>query len=201
MISDELLKIDNYIYISHQQTLISEILCVNYDNLQEEHFEIKWTNEVIHHKYFWHDMMKNIKSHCNICDICQHVKTCRHCLYRELKFISKSQNIFKVIMMNFITELLSSWWKDKTYNVILIIIDVYMKYVWYFSCNKDITAKDLANLLYKYFFFFIKSLKTLVTNWESLFISKFWFSLCFLLNVKQHLSTAHHFQTDDQTEH
>ena len=145
-------------------------------------------------------MMKDIKSHCNICDIYQHVKTHRHCSYRELKFISKSQNIFKVITMNFITELLSSQWRDRTYDVILVIIDVYTKYTWYLSCNEDITAKDLADLLYKCFFFFAESLKTLVTDWKSLFISKFWFSLCFLLNVKQHLSTAHHFQTDDQTE-
>ena len=130
-------------------------------------------NKVIHHKYFWYDMIKNIKFHCNIYDICQHVKTCRHHSYKELKFISKFQNIFEVITMNFITELSSSWWRDKTYNVILIIINIYMKYTWYLFCNKDITAKDLANLLYKYFFFFAELSKTLITDWESLFISKF----------------------------
>ena len=144
--------------------------------------------------------MKNIKSHCNICDVCQHVKTYRHCLYEKLKFISKSQNIFEMIIMNFITELLFSQWRDRTHDVILVIVNVYMKYTWYLSCNKDITAEDLADLLYKCFFFFVKSLKTLVTNWEFLFISKFWFSFCFLLNIKWCLSTAHHFQTDDQTE-
>ena len=126
--SDELLKIDSYVYISCQQTLISEILHVNHDNLQERHFRIKWTDKVIHYKYFWHDITKNIKSHCNICDVCQCVKTCKHCLYRELKFISKSQNIFEVIMMNFIIRLLSSQWRDRTHNVILVIVDVYMKY-------------------------------------------------------------------------
>ena len=88
--------------------LISKILYINHDDLQERHFKIKWMNEVICYKYFWHDMIKNIKSHCNICDVYQHVKTHRHCLYRKLKFISKFQNIFKVIIMNFITKLLSS---------------------------------------------------------------------------------------------
>ena len=55
--------------------------------------------------------------------------------------------------MNFITELLSFQWRDRTHDVILIIIDIYIKYMWYFSCNEDITAEDLANLLYKCFFF------------------------------------------------
>ena len=73
--------------------------------------------------------------------------------------------------MNFITELSFSWWRDKTYNVILIIINIYIKYMWYFSCNEDITVEDLTNLLYKCFFFFIKSFKTLVTDQESLFIN------------------------------
>ena len=52
MTSDELLQIDNYVYISHQQTLISEILHINHNNLQERHFKIKQTDKVIHHKYF-----------------------------------------------------------------------------------------------------------------------------------------------------
>ena len=73
-----------------------------------------------------------------------------------------------------------------------------MKYTWYLFCNEDITAEDLTDLLYKYFFFFIKSLKTLITNQEFFFINKFWFSLCFLLNVKQCLLTAYHFQINDQ---
>ena len=164
--------------------LISKIFYVNHNNSQEKHFEIKQTDKVIHCKYFWHDIMKNIKSHCNICDVCQHVKTHRYYSYRKLKFILKSQNIFEMIIMNFITELSSSQWRDRIYDVILVIIDIYIKYVWYLSCNEDITAEDLADLLYKHFFFFVKSSKTLITDWESLFINKFWFSLYFFLNVK-----------------
>ena len=141
--------------------------------------------------------MKNIKSHYNICDVCQHVKMCKHHLYRKLKFISKSQNIFEVIIMNFITELLFSWWKNRTHNVILVIIDIYIKYMWYFFCNEDIIAEDLTDLLYECFFFFVESSKTLVTDWESFFINKFWFNLCFFLNVKWHLSTAYYSQTND----
>ena len=75
--------------------------------------------------------------------------------------------------MNFITELLSSWWRDKTYNIILIIVNIYIKYMWYLSCNEDIIAKDLINLLYECFFFFAESLKTLITDWKSFFINKF----------------------------
>ena len=104
-------------------------------------------------------------------------------------------------MMNFITRLLFSQWRDKTHDVILVIVNIYIKYTWYLSYNEDITAEDLADLLYKHFFFFVKLSKTLVTDWEFFFINKFWFSLCFLLNIKQYLSTAHHSQTNDWIEY
>ena len=41
---------------------------------------------------------------------------------------------------------------------------------------------------------------SIVTDKGSLFISKFWSSLCYFLGVKQRLSTAFHPQLDDQTE-
>ena len=41
IILNELLQINNHIYISHQQILISEIFCINYNDLQKEYFRIK----------------------------------------------------------------------------------------------------------------------------------------------------------------
>ena len=41
---------------------------------------------------------------------------------------------------------------------------------------------------------------SIVTEKGSLFTSKFWSSLCYLLGIKKRLSTAFHPQTDRQTE-
>ena len=41
---------------------------------------------------------------------------------------------------------------------------------------------------------------SIVTNWGSLFTSKFWSLLCYFLGIKRRLSTAFHPQTDGQTE-
>ena len=40
---------------------------------------------------------------------------------------------------------------------------------------------------------------SIVTDWGSLFTSKFWLLLCYFLDIKQRLSTAFHPQTDSQT--
>ncbi len=42
--------------------------------------------------------------------------------------------------------------------------------------------------------------KSIVTDWGSIFTSKFWFLLCYFLSIKRKLSTAFHPQTDVQTE-
>ncbi len=40
---------------------------------------------------------------------------------------------------------------------------------------------------------------SIVSNWGSVFISKFWSLLCYFLGIKRKLSTAFHPQTDGQT--
>ena len=41
---------------------------------------------------------------------------------------------------------------------------------------------------------------SIITDWSSLFTSKFWSLLCYFLEIKKRLSTAFHPQTDSQTE-
>ena len=41
---------------------------------------------------------------------------------------------------------------------------------------------------------------SIITDWGSLFTSKFWSSLCYFLSIQRRLSTSFHPQTDGQTE-
>ena len=41
---------------------------------------------------------------------------------------------------------------------------------------------------------------SIISNCKAIFISKFLFSLCYILGIKRRLSTAFHFQTNGQTE-
>ena len=41
---------------------------------------------------------------------------------------------------------------------------------------------------------------SIISDWGSQFISKFWLFFCYFLNVKHQLSIAFHPQTDTQTE-
>jgi hypothetical protein len=71
-------------------------------------------------------------------------------LYEKLTFISsESVNSFHMMIMNFITDMLSAKnsYIKKTSDAILIIIDKLIKHAIYISTIKDLNVKRLANLL------------------------------------------------------
>jgi len=73
-----------------------------------------------------------------------------HKLYEKLTSISsESVNLFYMIIMNFITNMLSAKnsYIEKTSNVILIIINKLIKHTIYISTIKDLNVERLVNLL------------------------------------------------------
>jgi len=73
-----------------------------------------------------------------------------HKLYEKLTFISSEDvNSFHMMIMNFITNMLSAKnsYIEKTSDAILIIINKLIKHVIYISTIKDLNVKRLANLL------------------------------------------------------
>ncbi len=126
-----------------------------------------------------------------------------HKFYEELMFISsESVNSFYMMIMNFITDMLSAknWYIEKTSDVILIIINKLIKHAIYISMIKDLNIKKLANLLWWKFVFQHEMMQSIILNWNSLFINHFWIILCWHLKAKWKLSIAFHLQISDQTE-
>ena len=103
--------------------------------------------------------------------------------------------------MNFVTGLpISINWKRDSYNSILVIIDWLVKMFHYKSVKITINVPGLAKVIIDMVVHHHALLDSIVTNWGSLFISKFWLLLCYFLGIKCLLSIIFHPQTDGQTE-
>ncbi len=103
--------------------------------------------------------------------------------------------------MDFVTGLpISTNWKGKTYDSILVIVDRLTKMVYYEPVKVTINAPGLAEVIIDVVMRHHGLLDSIVRGRGSVFISKFWSSLCYFLGIKRRLSTAFHSQTDDQTE-
>ena len=103
--------------------------------------------------------------------------------------------------MDFVTGLLvSTNWKDESYDSILVIIDRPTKIVHYESVKITIDAPRLAEFILNVVVWYHGFLNSIISDRGLLFTFKFWSSLCYSLGVKRRLFTAFHPQTDGQTE-
>ena len=155
----------------------------------------------IHSCYYWHDMGWDIRNYVQQCQHYQNILIHYHKPYRLLESLPVPICLLDWVSIDFITGLLPSKWHRQVYNTVLVVVDIFTKYCWYYPCTKDITADELADLFYDDFICSEGAPANIVSDHRSLFISEFWSVLCHNLGIKQQLSTAYHPQTDDQIEH
>ena len=203
MKNDELLRCDLAVYVLNDSATRNEILCMNHDDFEVDHFTHIHIKTVIRRKYYWLKMLKEMMKYVCICSDCQWVQVHHHKFYEKLTFIlSESVNSFHMMIMNFITDMLSAknLYIEKTSDVILIMINKLIKHAIYISMIKDLNVKKLANLLWWKFVSQHEMMWSIILNWDSLFINHFWITLCWHLEAKRKLSTAFHLQINDQIE-
>ena len=148
--NDELLRHDLAIYVLNDSATRNEILHMNHDDFEANHFAYAHIKTVIRRKYYWLKMFKKMMKYVCICSDCQQVQVHHHKFYKKLMFISsESINSFYMMIMNFITDMFSvkNSYIEKTSDVILIIINKLIKHAIYISIIKDLNVERLANLL------------------------------------------------------
>ncbi len=89
-------------------------------------------------------------------------------------------------------------WKSDSYNLILIIVDRLTKMIHYESVKVIINASGLAKVIINVAICYYGVSESIVTDQDSLFISKFLSLLCYFLEIKKKLSTTFYPQIDGQ---
>jgi len=198
--SQEIIEYNESLYVSEDLSIREELLKHHHDDLLAKHFDVNKISELLNCKYYWKSMIKNLKEYINTCDICQRVKMKRHLSYDELRSLSRLTDSWKEITMKFITDLLSSKWKEVVYDSILVIVDCYIKMTRYLFTKKTLTVIKLAKLFFEKIVLRYEILNDIIINKNSLFINAFWSKICYYVKMKRQLSIIFHSQTDNQTE-
>ena len=76
------------------------------------------------------------------------------------------------------------------YNAICIIVDRYTKMSLYLPIVKTITITKLADLFLNKVVRRFGTPREIISNYSSIFTSKFWLELYFTIKIKHRLSTA-----------
>ena len=146
-------------------------------------------------------LCRDIEAYANNCSVCLASKAIWHKPYRNLQTLPVPTHRWKDLFMDFVTGLpISTDWKSKSYDLILIIVDKLTKMVHFELINIMIDAPGLAEVIINVVIWHHGLLDSIITDWDSLFTSKFWSSLCYFLGIKKKLFMAFYPQINGQTE-
>jgi transposase InsO family protein len=101
------------------------------------------------------------------------------------------------ISMDFIFKLPKT---KNGHDGIIVVCDRLSKMAHFIACEETITASETARQLLRHVIFKHGVPRSLVSDRDPRFISKFWKQLMRQLKTSVDLSTSHHPQTDGQTE-
>ncbi len=197
----ELLWYEKRLYIPSEASVQTELLKHHHDDELTEHFSIEWTLELVSCKYYWLKLAKDVKKYVFSCDICQRVKVPKHHSYDKMQTLPHSNSFWEKVIMNMITGLPLSKHSDSVYDVILMIVDRYIKMTQYISISKTLIAMQLADIFFEKIVCHYRTLKEIVSDRGLIFTSSYWLKVCYQMKIKRQLNTVFHSQTDEQTEH
>ena len=177
--SRKLLLHDLTVYILSSTAVRKKLMKIHHDDLYADYFEIEKTINLLQKKYYWQKLLKNVKNYVKTCDVCQHMKVSCHKSYNELVLLFISWRVWNFIVMNFIVSLFSLSWWNWAYDVILVIINYYIKMMRYFSTTFNIDALELIELFINMILKNYDLSMFLITNCEFLFMSSYWLLFCY----------------------
>ncbi len=90
-------------------------------------------------------------------------------------------------------------WKGDTYDSILVNVDQLTKMVYYKLVKITIDTFSLAGVILDMVIKYHGLPNSIMSDWGSIFNTKFCLLLCYFLRIKQSLSTTFYPQTDSQT--
>ena len=146
-------------------------------------------------------MSRTVQAYCDSCSTCQRTKPSTRCKPGLLRSHATPDRPWSHVSTDFITNLPPSLSYDGlTYDSIATFVCMLTKRAIFVRCHKTITAKAFANLFIDHIYSKTGLPSLLVSDRDPKFTSEFWRSLTSALHTKLNFSTAHHPQTDGQTE-
>jgi hypothetical protein len=192
--SDNLLRYLGRVYVP--DGLRQDIISLRHDSKVAGHFGLAKTIKLLARDFWWPKMLTDVRRFIKTCDTCGRIKTPRHAPYGLLQPLPVPQQHWHDITMDFIVDLP----KSKQFDSIFVVVDRSSKQAHFIPTTTKLDGPGCAELFLKEVFRIHGLPRTIISDRDSKFLSKFWRRLVQLLGIKHNPSTAYHPQTDGQTE-
>ena len=168
-----------------------ELISRHHNDSLAGHFGIEKIQELLSQKYYWPTLCHDVEDYVRGCNVCLASKTVWRKPYGDLQFLAIPTHHWKDLLMDFVTSLIiSTDWKEDSYDSILIIVDRLTKMVHYELVKVTIDAPGLAKVIINVVVRHHGFSDSIVSDRGLFFTSKFWSLLCYFFGIKRRLSTA-----------
>lgn len=195
-LKDGLILFHQKYFLKPQSPLIPKILSQFHDSPIGGHSGAYRTLRRIATYFWWKGMSKTVKNYVRECIICQKVKSSNQKPQGLLLPLPMPSSVWSDISMDFITDLP----KISSQTVIMVVVDRLSKYAHFIPLPTNFNASLVAEQFTTNIVKLHGIPKTIVSDRDKIFTSKFWRELHKLSGTQLHFSSAYHPQTDGQTE-
>ena len=147
--------------------------------------------------YYWKSMKEEVYDFVRTCKVCQMTKSQNQRPFGFLQPINPPETKWQVITMDFITPLPTT--KNGKTGILNVVCKL-SKMIRLISLPKNTDAHTVARLFKQHVYRNHGLPSKIISDRDSIFMSKFWKSLFTSLGTKLSPSSAYHPQTDGQTE-
>ena len=162
------------------------------------HFGEQRTYLALARRFFWPAMEKSVKLYVKGCDMCHRIKAQNDLPYGLLEPLDVPESRWARIGIDFITKLPRS---SGGHDTVISVIDHLTKRAHFVAASEDgLTAEEFAHVFLREFVRLHGFPEKIVSDRDGRFISSFWQYLMKLTKTRLGMSSAHHPQTDGQTE-
>ena len=177
--------------------LRTQILHDHHDTPMAGHQGIKRTYAAIHKLFYWPRMNNDVRDYVKSCDSCQRIKTSQQVPAGLLQPLPIPKQPWEQVSMDFITQLPPT---KAGWDAIVVFVDTFSKMVHLVPTKTTASAPETAHLFFNNIIKLHGLPKSIVSDRDAKFTSKFWKTLFQTMGIKLAMSTAFHPQTDGQTE-
>lgn len=154
--------------------------------------------ELVTRSYWWPTLWKDIDTFRRACHGCHRDNPSRLLKSGLLKPLPVPSHRWKDLSIDFIGPLPVT--KEGDFDAIVVVVDRLSKDKVIVECNTTVDSAQLAKLLVRHVFCLHGLPDTIVSDRGPQFISALWSAVCHRLRIRINLSTAHHPESDGQTE-